>query len=365
MIIEGMLERVLPPQASPTTQQLHRSCKSCIKTGKRCLTLDTGCAYNLSDMEYKDYYKILGVDRKAKEDEIKRAYRKLALNFHPDHNPGDKQAEEKFKEINEAYQVLGDSKKRSRYDQLGDSYSNWQQRGGSPGGFNWEDWFTTTPGSGNVRVDVGNVEDLFGGGLEDFSDFFRRIFGGMAGMPDIEFGRGGTGQTRRRVPAQAVQHSVEISLQESFHGTTRRVEVDGRRLEIKIPRGARTGTKVRVPGAISNPNGGKSDLYLVIKVADAPGYERKGSDIYSDLPVDLYTAVLGGEVTMHTLTGNVVLTIPPGTQPGQTIRLAGQGMPHVKTPEQRGDLYARVKVKVPKKLSTQQRELFEKLKQLG
>lgn len=316
-------------------------------------------------MEYKDYYKILGVDRKAKEDEIKRVYRKLALKYHPDHNPDNAQAEEKFKEINEAYQVLGDPKKRSRYDQLGESYNTWQQRGGSPGSFNWEDWFTTAPSGGNVRVDVGSVEDIFGGGLGDFSDFFRRIFGGMAGMPDTDYSRGGAGQTRGRAQARPIQHNVEISLQEAFHGTSRRIEVDGRRLEVKIPRGARTGTKIRVPDAISNQGGGKSDLYLVIKVAEAPGLERRGNDIYSDLTVDLYTAVLGGEVTISTLSGSVVLTIPPGTQPGQTIRLAGQGMPHIKTPDKRGDLFARVKVNVPKKLSTQQRELFEKLKQLG
>jgi curved DNA-binding protein len=316
-------------------------------------------------MEYKDYYKILGVDRKAKEDEIKRAYRKLALKFHPDHNPGDKQAEEKFKEINEAYQVLGDSQKRSRYDQLGESYNTWQQRGGTPGGFNWEDWFTTSPGGGGVRVEVGNVEDIFGGGLGDFSDFFRRIFGGMGGMPGYDPGMRTAGQPRGRAQSPAVQHEVEISLHESFHGTTRRIEVDGRRLEVKIPRGARTGTKVRVPGAVTSPNGTKSDLYLVMKVAEAPGFERKGNDLYADLPVDLFTAVLGGEVNMRTFTGNVVLTIPPGTQPGQTIRLAGQGMPHIKNPEQRGDLFARVKVNIPRRLSAEQRELFEQLKKLG
>ncbi|MGW8249447.1 MAG: DnaJ C-terminal domain-containing protein [Anaerolineales bacterium] len=315
-------------------------------------------------MEYKDYYKILGVDRKAKEDEIKRAYRKLALKFHPDHNPGDKQAEDKFKEINEAYQVLSDPQKRSRYDQLGESYNSWQQRGGAPGGFNWEDWFTTSPGSGNVRVEVGNVEDLFGGGLGDFSDFFRRIFGGMGGMSDFEAGMR-SGQTRRGASSPVLQHEVEISLYESFHGTARRIDVDGRRLEVKIPRGARTGTKVRVPGAVSNPNGTKSDLYLMIKVANESGLERRGNDLYADLAVDLYQAVLGGEVNMRTLTGNVMLTIPPGTQPGQTIRLAGQGMPHIKNPNQRGDLYARIKVNLPRKLSAEQRELFEQLKNLG
>lgn len=318
-------------------------------------------------MEYKDYYKILGVDRSAKEDEIKRAYRKLALQFHPDRNPDNKQAEEKFKEINEAYQVLGDSQKRARYDQLGESYSHWQQRGGTPGGFNWEDWFASSPSGGNVRVEVGNLDDLFGssGGLGDFSEFFRRIFGGMGGMPNYDAGMRGRSRPVSQYTPAAVQHEVEVSLAEAFHGTTRRIEVDGRRLEVKIPRGARTGTKVRVPDAIKTSDGKKTDLFLVIKVADDPAFQRKGNDLYTDVPVDLYKAVLGGEVNIRTILGNVVLTIPAGTQPGQSIRLAGQGMPQIKNPEQRGDLFVRVKVKIPKNLTQEQRELFEKLARLG
>jgi curved DNA-binding protein len=318
-------------------------------------------------MEYKDYYKILGVDRTAKEEDIKKAYRKLALQFHPDRNPDNKQAEEKFKEINEAYQVLGDPQKRARYDQLGESYTHWQKRGGAPGGFNWEDWFATSPGGENVRVEVGNLDDLFGssGGLGDFSEFFRRIFGGMGGMPGYEPGMRGRARASSQYAPSAVQHEVEVSLAEAFHGTTRRIEVDGRRLEVKIPRGARTGTKVRVPDAIATPDGKKTDLFLVIKVTDDPAFQRKGNDLYTDISVDLYKAVLGGEVNLRTLMGNVMLTIPAGTQPGQTIRLAGQGMPQIKNPEQRGDLFVRVKVKIPRNLSSEQRELFEKLAQLG
>lgn len=316
-------------------------------------------------MEYKDYYKILGVDRQAKEDQIKRAYRKLAMKYHPDRNPGDKQAEERFKEINEAYQVLSDPEKRARYDQLGDSYQRWQQRGGAPGGFNWDEWFTTTPGGGNVRVEVGNLDDLFGGsGLGDFSEFFRRIFGGMGGMPGYEAGRRGSVRPSRSYQASPVEHEVEISLHEAYHGTLRRIEVDGRRLEVKIPSGSRTGTKIRVPGAVTTPDGQKTDLFLVIKVAPDPNYEIKGSDLYTEVPVDLYKAVLGGEVTVHTLSGDVILTIPPGTQPGQTIRLAGKGLPKIKNPGEYGDLFVRVKVKIPRKLSPEQRELFQKLQKL-
>lgn len=309
-------------------------------------------------MEYKDYYKILGVDRKASEDEIKRAYRKLALQYHPDRNPGDKKAEDKFKEINEAYQVLGDTEKRKRYDQLGESYTRYQQRGGAPGGFNWDDW-VTQPGSmggrgGNVRVEVGDLNDLFGGG---FSEFFSRIFGGT---PDM--GTAGRGTFRTQVPQPAYEHELEISLREAYNGTTRRIEVDGRRLDVKIPPGARTGTKVRVVAALdSGASGQKGDLYLIIKVLDDPDYSRKGNNLYTEATIDLYTAVLGGEVTVNTLSGNVVLTVPPGTQPGQNFRLTGRGMPKLRDPKSFGDLYVKVNVNLPRKLSPKQRELFEKL----
>lgn len=308
-------------------------------------------------MEYKDYYKVLGVDRKASEGEIKRAYRKLALKYHPDRNPNDQKAEEKFKEINEAYQVLSDPEKRSRYDQLGDSYTSWQQRGGTSGGFNWEDW-VATPGAGNVRVEVGNFDDLFGGGLGDFSEFFRTIFGGT---PNVGAERGRRGRAAERFQIPSVEHEVTISLREAFQGTTRRLEVDGRRLEVKIPRGARTGTKIRVADAVPASQGQRGDLYLLINVADEPNFERKGNDLYTQVEVDLYPAVLGGEVTVPTLTGNVVLTIPPGTQPGQTFRLAGQGMPQIKNPDSRGNLLVAVRVRIPRNLTDQQRELYQKL----
>jgi curved DNA-binding protein len=308
-------------------------------------------------MEYKDYYKILGVDKKASEDEIKRAYRKLALKFHPDRNPDDKQAEEKFKEINEAYQVLSDPAKRSRYDQLGDSYTRFQQRGGASNGFNWEDWFAQEPANaGNVRVDfgdLGDLNDILGGG---FSEFFTRIFGGAgAGNATARGGR------NARIQRPTYQYETEITLQEAYQGAMRRIEVDGKRLDVKIPAGARTGTKVRVADVLSDPTGQKGDLYLVIKVLDDKRYDRKGDDLYMDVNVDLYTAVLGGEVTLQTLSGDVVLKIPPGTQPGQTFRLAGRGLPHLKKPEEHGDLYTQMKIKLPRKLSQQQRELFEQL----
>ncbi len=297
-------------------------------------------------MDYKDYYRVLGVDRNASQDEIRRAYRKLAMRYHPDHNQGDSQAEERFKEINEAYQVLSDEQKRAHYDQLGESYSRWQQSG-APGDFNWSDWFNA--GGAGTRVEYG---DLFGRDSV-FSDFFSAIFGGM-GTP---FG----GAARQSAP-QSYQQPVTISLPEAYNGTTRRVKRGDKTIQVKIPPGARTGTKVRVAGAgPTAPDGRRGDLYLLIEVAPDSRFEREGADLHSRVQVDLPTAVLGGEVEVETLNGNVLLTIPPGTQPEQTFRLTGRGMPQLKSPNNKGDLYVRVKVMVPRKLTRRQKELFMEL----
>jgi curved DNA-binding protein len=315
-------------------------------------------------MEYKDYYKILGVTRNASKDEIKRAYRKLALKTHPDRNPGNSKAEEQFKEINEAYQVLSDPEKRSRYDQLGESYSQWQQGGARPEGFNWDEWYTQTPSGnaaprGNAHVDVGGFEDIFG---SEFSEFFQRIFGGMAGMNVPPQGRSTSRRARQPIVPSYAQE-VTISLTEAFRGTSRRLDIDGRHLEVKIPAGAKSGTRVRVPATVpTGVQGQKGDLYLVVQVAEDPRFEVKGNDLVTEVAIDLYTAVLGGEVTVNTLAGNVVLTIPPGTQPGQTIRLAGRGIPNLRATGKMGDLYVHVKVKIPHNLSPRQKELFQELK---
>jgi curved DNA-binding protein len=307
-------------------------------------------------MEYKDYYKILGVDRKASAEEIKRAYRKLALQYHPDRNPGDNQAEEKFKEINEANQVLSDPEKRAHYDQLGDAYSRWQQTDGGPGGFNWNAW-SVGGQPGNVRTETINIEDLFGG---SFSDFFRTIFG----QEQNPFGDSYRGA--RSDPFQpGTQHEIVISLREAYTGTTRRIEVDGRRLDVKIPAGARTGTRVRIAGGgPQRSRGAHQDLYLVVNVTPDSQFERKRDDLYTEVGVDLYTAVLGGNVKVPTLSGNVVLTVPPGTQPGQKFRLSGRGMPLIKNPTRHGDLYVVAKVQIPRSLTEKERQLFEELSRL-
>lgn len=309
-------------------------------------------------MDYKDYYKILGVDRKAKEDDIKKAYRKLALKHHPDRNPGDKKAEEKFKEINEAYQVLSDPSKRARYDQLGESYTNWQQRGAPGGGFNWEEWYAPNQ-RGNVRVEVGDLDDLFGGG---FSDFFRNIFGGMPDSGSVPGRRSTTTSRQARSVRPSYEQQVTISLQEAYMGSSRLIDIDGRRIEVKTPPGAHTGTKVRIKDAVpAGANGPGGDLYLVIEVANDPAFERKGDDLFTEAPIDLYTAVLGGEAKIATFSGNIFLTIPAGTQPGQTFRLTGRGMPRLKDPQSKGDLYVKAKVSIPRNLSPHQKELFRDL----
>jgi curved DNA-binding protein len=301
-------------------------------------------------MEYKDYYKILGVDRKASQDEIKSVYRKLAMKYHPDRNPDDKAAEEKFKEVNEAYQVLSDSEKRAHYDRFGSSYSQWQQRGAS-GDFNWGDWFGGAPGGG-ARVHYEDVGNMFGGGgMGGFSDFFEALFGmgGMAGAQGTRASQGARAQPQR------YEQPVSISLEEAYQGTSRVLQNNDRRVQVKIPAGAKKGTKVRVRGEA--PGGG--DLYLKVDVEKHPRFERKDHNLHTETSVDLFTALLGGEAKVQTLGGNISLTIPAGTQPEQVFRLSGRGMPKLRSPESKGDLYVRVKVNIPKKLSEKQKKLFE------
>ncbi|MBW8010173.1 MAG: J domain-containing protein [Chloroflexi bacterium] len=310
-------------------------------------------------MDYKDYYKILGVDRKASGEEIKRSYRKLALKYHPDRNQGDKKAEEKFKEINEAYQVLSDKEKRAHFDQLGSAYSSWQQRD-ARGGFNWDEWTTGTQGGG-IHVE-------YSGGMGDFSDFFSSIFGGMGGFSEVPnvgpSGRGGR-RVRRGGRSRKYEHEVQISLHEAHNGSSRQVEINDRRLEVKIPAGARSGTKIRMQGiGPMGPNGQPSDVFLVLKVSPDPRFKRKGNHLYTDINIDLYTAVLGGKVTVTTLGREVLLNIPAGTQTGQTFRLNKRGMPYLKKADKTGDLLVKVEVSIPKKLSSEQKALFEQLAKL-
>jgi len=290
-------------------------------------------------MDYKDYYKILGVERKASADDIRKAYRKLAMQYHPDKNPGDKKAEDKFKEINEAYQVLSDEQKRARYDQLGSAYSDFRTSGGRPGDFQWNDWSGARGAGGGV-----NTDDPFNGG--GFSDFFRTIFG--------EAMRSSARNQASQQP-QGYQQEVDIAFQEAFEGTTRQLQTNGRKLQVRIPAGVKTGSKVRVAGA--GPEG--LDLYLIVNITDEDKFERNGQDLYTTSTLSVFTLILGGETDVETPTGKVKLSIPAGTQTDQVFRLAGRGMPHLKNPNTKGDLFVKLKVQVPKYLSSKQRELLE------
>ena len=299
-------------------------------------------------MEYHDYYKILGVPRSASADEIKKIYRSLAKKYHPDKNPGDKQAEDRFKEINEAYQVLSDPTKRARYDQLGESYSQWQQ-GGAPGNFDWSQWAASQRGGGQGGFQEVNLDDLFGDGT--FSDFFRSIFGGSVGGQNLR------GRTSRAAPA--MQQPVTITLQEACSGTTRTLQIGNHRVDVTIPPGVRTGTKVRVKGALPSSSGGApSDLYLVVELAGDSTFEADGDDLHTHVTIDVFKAILGGEVEVRTCSGKVVLTVPAGTQPEQVFRVAGRGLPLLKDPKSCGALYVHLKVQVPRNLTAKQKSLL-------
>jgi curved DNA-binding protein len=292
-------------------------------------------------MEYKDYYQVLGVSRSADEGEIKRAYRKLARQYHPDKNPGNKTAEEKFKEINEAYEVVGDPGNRSQYDRLGRHYHRFRQAGGNTADFDFSQWF----GGGGARQQTASD---FGGG---FSDFFNAIFGG-----------GGATAGQRPHPGQMrpIEQSVEITLEEAYQGTTRAFSLNGESFTAKIPAGVDTGAKIRLRG--KGRAGG--DLFLVVQVQPHATFSRTASQLQVDVPVALLTAVLGGQAAVPTLTGPVSLTIPPGTQGGQTFRLKGKGMPHLRQPSHFGDLLATIQIRVPAVLSAEERALYEQLARL-
>lgn len=324
-------------------------------------------------MEFKDYYQTLGVSKTASDKEIKQAYRKLARKHHPDVNPGDKAAEARFKEINEAYEVLGDPDKRRKYDELG---SNWrmyeqaqQQGGGFPGGgpFSGGAWNINMGGPGGYRtMTEEEMRDLFGN-EDPFSDFFRTFFGG--GAPR-EGGRARQGRAPRTQKGRDIEHEVELTLEEAYHGATRRISIKqgghARSVDVRIPVGVKDGSRVRAAGeGESGSNGGAAgDLYLRVRVRPHPVFERKGTDLHTNVAVPVTTAVLGGEAQVPTITGSVRLKIPETTQSGQVFRLKGHGMPSVGKPDERGDLYATVDVQLPRALTKEQRQHYEALSKL-
>ena len=320
-------------------------------------------------MPGKDYYHILGVDRKASEKEIKKTYRKLARKYHPDVNPGDKSAEAKFKEINQAYEVLSDQEKRRKYDQFGE---NWQ----------YADQFARARKQPSTQPYTSFTSD-------DLGDIFSSLF------QDFGTRRSGYQAARRPRRGEDVEHPVEITLEEAYFGTKRLIQVQAeescqlcagtgiiqnrpcsgcaglgkvvrlRQLEVKIPLGVKGGSRVRIAGegGAGYAGGAKGDLYLVVSVRPHERFERKGDDLHVDAPVPLTTAVLGGEIEVPTLKGKLALKIPPETQNGRVFRLAEQGMPHLGN-SARGDLFARVNVTLPTNLTSEEKELFEQLRAL-
>jgi curved DNA-binding protein len=315
-------------------------------------------------LDYKDYYKALGVARDADEKTIRKEYRKLARQYHPDVNPGDKASEERFKEITEAYEVLSDPAKREKYDRFG---AAWQQheRAGQAGGFDWSAWSqggTSRAGPQVTYASAEDLESLFGRG--GFSSFFETLFGGSPRGPTRAAGSGQRAvQTRK---GQDVEYPVTVSLAEVHSGTTRVLSKDGRRLEVKIPPGVRTGSRVRLagegaPGAGGGPPG---DLYFVIEVAPDPRFTRQEDDLSTTTDIPLATAMLGGEVPVNTLGGPVKMSIPAETPQGRRFRLKGKGLPKLKEPDLRGDLYVTANVVLPTALTDEERALFERLRAL-
>lgn len=308
-------------------------------------------------MEYKDYYKILGVEKSATQDEIKKAYRKLAMKYHPDRNQGNKTAEEKFKEITEANEVLSDPEKRKKYDTLGANWKQYQHTGGQ--GF--DDFFTHfgggRRGSGGATYEFsGDLGDIFGGtGGGGFSDFFESFFGA---------GRGFSGRTQQQRTAVDVEAVLNVTLEDVFNGSEKTINVDGKKLKVKINPGIKDGQKLRLKGLGRSKTAGgtKGDLYLNIHIIQHPFYEIKDNQLYYNLDIDLYTAVLGGKENIKTLDGKTVnVSIPVGTESEKVLRLKGLGQI---VNGVRGDLFVNIHVTVPKNLSREEKELFNKLKSL-
>lgn len=283
----------------------------------------------------KDYYDTLGVNRNASDEDIKKAFHRMAKKYHPDANPDNPAAEAKFKDVNEAYETLKDSDKRAQYDQFGADYERFQ-------GFN-----NQQSGFGGFRTNV----DMDGTG---FADIFETLFSGA------------NARTRGRRPArgQDIDHRVTISLREAYDGTTRYVTKGERRIKVNIPAGAATGTKVRLVGEgdAGMLGGTAGDLYLVVEVTPDKQFERDGDNLYVDVDVDMFTALLGGEVLVPTLNRSVKMKIPAGTQSGQRLRVAGKGMPILRKKDSFGNLYARVRITVPKQLTTEQKDLVRQLR---
>jgi curved DNA-binding protein len=303
-------------------------------------------------MDFKDYYGILGVPPTAEKKVIQQTYRQLARKLHPDVNPGNKEAEEKFKTINEAYQVLSDAEQRKKYDAMRTQYLRWQQTGGRQEDFDWQQWSAQADTGANVRYATPeDLEDLFGS-ASPYSDFFSTIFG-QARRSGGDGRRSASPGPRR---GRDVEYEVDLTLEEAFHGAERLLEIDGHRIQARIPPGVRTGSRVRLagqgePGQHGGPAG---NLYLLVRLLPHQTFEREGDNLHLEAPVDIFTAIAGGEIRVPSLERPLILTIPPRTNAGRSFRLRGKGMPRLGDPNKRGDLYARVRLVLPDPLTEQE-----------
>jgi DnaJ-class molecular chaperone len=320
-------------------------------------------------VDFKDYYATLGVPKTATEKEIKQAFRKLARKYHPDVNPGDKAAEARFKEINEANEVLGDPEKRKKYDELGANWRAYEQAqrsgGAGAGGANPFAQWGSSPGGGGFRpMTEDEVSEMFGGDDSPFSDFFKTFFGGA----DLGGERHGRTRATRHAKGRDFEHEIELDLEDALRGTVQRLGINHnghhRNVEVRIPAGVVDGSRVRVSGEgeRGSGSGGSGDLYLRVKLRPHPKFDRKGRDLFTKVKVPVTTAVLGGEVDVETLGGKSLrLRIPPATQNGQMFRLRTHGLPTTAKDGQPGDLYAAVDVAVPQAISAEQRVHYEAL----
>ncbi len=309
-----------------------------------------------NNMNYKDYYKVLGVSQNASADEIKKAYRKLAFQYHPDKNKGDKAAEAKFKEINEANEVLSDPEKRKKYDQFGADWKQYEKAGARPGGFDWSKY---TSGFGR-QGRGGDPAEAFGRNFagEGMGDLFEMLFGQRFDQQ--------TGRTRRTVKGQDLEAETTLTLEEAYAGTTRMLQLEGQTIRVNIKPGIADGQVLRIPGK-GGPglSGGPSgDLYLTLRIAPHAVFQRKGNDLYCAVAIDLYTAVLGGKALVHSLKGAVKIDIARGTQNGAVLRLRELGMPVYGKKDAFGSLFGTITVLLPEHLTPQEIELFQKLAEL-
>ncbi|MEX1136039.1 MAG: J domain-containing protein [Balneolales bacterium] len=318
-------------------------------------------------MEYKDYYKTLGISKTATQDEIKKAYRKLAARYHPDVNPDDKGAAKKFKEVAEAYEVFKNPEDRKMYDEMGSDWKQYKRSGGQAQDFNWQEWSRQRgrPKQRTYTYQGGpGFEEQFSG-ESPFSDFFESFFGGGgagAGMGE----QPGTARRREQTKGRDLNAELEITLNDVYHGSERSFILNGQRYKVKVPPGIESGKRLKLKGKgePSPATGSSGDLYIKLNIQPHPTFRRDGDNLHVELPVDLYTAVLGGTINVPALDKQFNIKVPPETQQGKILRLSGRGMPNFRSPSQRGNLYVKLIIKIPENLTEKEKKLFRQLAEL-